>query len=406
MIIPSQGFDDLGQAAQASITFVKYTLVLGYRLDQGLRSSGVLEIKREELDQINIGDAPKELLFEYHPDWRKSVIKGRRITPFISTENDMINLHQDGASGRPQRRLASTLPRTVLSATNAAESRTALLVRREMQSWRLLQLEPSALRKSDEFNAPTQLGDDGSNLAATLYELARTHRNSETDQLDPEQIYTRVAKKLWELIDDVYQVTVDRDDKRELLTLQITDRNQTTHAARALSDGTLRFLALAVLEMDPRAQGVICLEEPENGIHPVRIPKILDLLQAIAVDTEYPVDDDNPLRQVIINTHSPLVVQLVPDDSLLIGHLVDERNDGNKQLQFSFLPDTWRTKATERQLDSPISRQDIAAYLGSTTADALMREDHKETLRVKPRTVRQNPYIQDQLELGLHFHDE
>ncbi len=250
----------------------------------------------------------------------------------------MAQVDDRNGDGRPQRRLASTLPRTVLSATNAAESPTALLVRREMQSWRLLQLEPSALRRSNEFNAPNQLGDDGSNLAATLYELARTHRNSGTGKYDPEQIYAQVAKHLWELIDDVYQVTVDRDDKRELLTLQITDRNQTTHAARALSDGTLRFLALAILKMDPRAQGVICLEEPENGIHPARIPKILGLLQEIAVSTDYPVDDDNPLRQVIINTYSPLVMQLIPQTSLLTAYLVNDRRNGKNYKKLQFKP--------------------------------------------------------------------
>ena len=48
-------------------------------------------------------------------------------------------------------------------------SPTALLARREMQSWRLLQLESSALREPDEFTTPPGLGSDGSHLPATLY---------------------------------------------------------------------------------------------------------------------------------------------------------------------------------------------------------------------------------------------
>ena len=70
--------------------------------------------------------------------------------------SDLRNLfHQDGgSSGRPLPRPASNLPRTVLSAANAAESPTVLCARREMESWRILQLEPSALRKPDEINAP------------------------------------------------------------------------------------------------------------------------------------------------------------------------------------------------------------------------------------------------------------
>ena len=113
-------------------------------------------------------------------------------------------------------------------------------------------------------------------------------------------------------------IRVDRDDKRELLTLEVTGRDGTVYPARSLSDGTLRFLALTVLDMNPEPRGVICLEEPENGIHPERIPVILEVLRDIAVDTEEPVDDTNPLRQVIVNTHSPAVVLEAPDDTLLV----------------------------------------------------------------------------------------
>jgi len=89
-----------------------------------------------------------------------------------------------------------------------------------------------------------------------------------------------------------------------LLTLNVTGGDGTVHPARALSDGTLRFLALTLLELDPEATGLLCLEEPENGIYPDRIPAMLRLLRDIATDTEEPLGDDNPLRQVIINTHS------------------------------------------------------------------------------------------------------
>jgi predicted ATPase len=58
-----------------------------------------------------------------------------------------------------------------------------------------------------------------------------------------------------------------------------------------------RFLALAVLELDPEAQNLLCLEEPENGIHPERIPAMLKLLQDIATDVDEPIGPDNPLRR-------------------------------------------------------------------------------------------------------------
>ena len=131
-----------------------------------------------------------------------------------------------------------------------------------------------------------------------------------------------------ELLDDVQRVWIDRDDQRELLTLYVTGRNGAPHTARALSDGTLRFLALAVLESDPESRGLLCLEEPENGIYPGRIPTMLKLLQDIATDVGEPIDLDNPLRQVVVNTHSPAVTAQVTDDSLLIAELKETVHAG------------------------------------------------------------------------------
>jgi hypothetical protein len=165
---------------------------------------------------------------------------------------------------------------------------------------------------------------------------------------------------LTDLIDDVRSVSVDRDDRRELLTVYVTGRDGTAHPARALSDGTLRFLALAVLEMDPEATGLFCLEEPENGIHPERIPAMLQLLEDIATDVHSPLGPDNALRQVIINTHSPAVVAQVDEEDVLVAEV--KETVGKNGLRFdrlvlSCLDGTWRA----RPGDSPIAAP--AAFL-------------------------------------------
>jgi predicted ATPase len=393
MIIPAEGWDDLGQKANASITFLRYSVSLAYRRDDSLRSLGALELLKEELVHINLGEASKYLLFPHSGgEWRRSAVKGRRSVPyFISTEgegaNRVIKLHQDGGGGRPLSRSAANLPRTVLSVANAAESPTALLARRELQSWRLLQLEPSSLRRPDEFTAPARLGPDGSHLAATLYHLARFKGGPPTDEGAEEelteQVYSQVANRLAELIDDVHAVWVDRDERRELLTLEITDRDRTSHPARALSDGTLRFLALAIIELDPEAQGLLCLEEPENGIHPERIPAMIRLLQDIATDVTAPLGIDNPLRQVIINTHSPVVVGQVPDDSLLVAELKETVQSGQtfKRVCFSTLPDTWREGAPEGT--NIVSRGKLLAYLNPIDHRASAPESNGRMSKVR-----------------------
>ena len=182
--------------------------------------------------------------------------------------------------------------------------------------------------------------------------------------MDPAAVYAEVANRLSQLIDDVRSVSVDRDERRQLLTLYATGHYGTSYPARALSDGTLRFLALTVLSVEPDSRGVICMEEPENGIHPERIPAMIQLLRDLTTDVEeqQPTDTSNQLRQVIINTHSPSVVMQVPDDSLLMAESVDViRNRVSfKALQLSCLPGTWREKAVNLK---QMSKGRLLAYL-------------------------------------------
>jgi predicted ATPase len=346
---------------------VRYTVKLAYTDRVGLAGSGGLELVEEGLEPLRIRDAKEHILFRVSSEWRNSVLQGRRTTSFIRTEeahgSQVVKLSQDQGGGRPREIPAATVPRTVLSTVNAAESPTALLARREMQSWRLWQLEPASLRTPDRLVESPGIQPNGGHLPATLYALARHYSTRERDPMSPTWAYEQVATRLAELIDDVYALDVDRDERREQLTLQVRDRLGTVHPARALSDGTLRFLALAVLELDHQTQGVLCLEEPENGIHPERIPAMLRLLSDIAVDTTEPVGTDNPLRQVIVNTHSPVVVQQVDDQALLVAELREVVRDDLhfRAAVFRPLPKTWRTQGAEPA--EAVSRGKLMAYL-------------------------------------------
>lgn len=403
MVIPNKGYDDFGQQAIASATLLKYTLKLAYRKDETLASLGRLEVLHESLERVKGLENKNYLISATSKEWYKSTVHGGKTVPLISTEvegdNIVVRLHQDAKQGGSYvRRIAKTLPRTVLSSTNAAESPTALLVRNEMRSWRLLQLEPSSLRQPDNFTSPTRLGEDGSHLAATLYHLAQTESLKNASPIDIKEkqsrIYGQVAKRVTELIEDVLSVSVDRDEQRQTLTLQVTDKTKTSYPARALSDGTLRFLALAVLELDPQAQGVLCLEEPENGIHPARVPAIVKLLQDIAVDVNEPVDLDNPLRQVIINTHSPTVVAQVPDDSLLVAELTE------KGVFFSCLPETWREVTPNIRI---VPKGKLLAYLNPNRPSVDF-----ENLRYEKKQQKHNRRVIDHPDLQpflLHFGD-
>jgi predicted ATPase len=386
MIVPERAVDDLGQTAKASITFLRYELELGLKKDP--ESGGLqLEIRHEALWPLKQSEATANLCFEHSPKWRRSVVLGvRRGGPFVSTDQDedgrrVIQRHQDGGGGKPIPAPASSLLRTVASVASA-EARTLLCARREMESWLQLQLEPTALRQPSAFNTPPHLQPNGEGLAATLFRVARNSK-------EPEAVYARVANRLTELINDVRTIGVARDEKLELVTLMLTDRDGTEHAARSLSDGTLRFLALTVLEMDPETHGVLCLEEPENGIHPERIAAMLDLLQDIAIDPDQSLGPDNPLRQVIINTHSPLVVGECPDDSLVMAHSVDDVQAGRafRKIVFNGIEGTWRGKMPGRR----VAKGQLLAYLSPTSLQpAVARLAQNETVP-RVRRVRERP---------------
>jgi len=407
MIIPAKGFDDLGQQAKAGFTFLRYTIVLARRVKENRSSLGSLEVVREELKHINKGDAHKHIRFPHRAGaWRQSVVHGRRTSPFISTimekGNRIILISQDGTGGRPRSVLASNLSRSVLSMSNAVESPTSLLARREMQSWRQFQLEPSSLRKPDTFTTSPGLDQDGSHLPATLVYAARQLQKI-TGDLSENAALTRVcdhvAASLCILTDDVYAVQVVRDDHRELLTLEITDRDGTIHPVQSISDGTLRLLALAVLELETPPTGLICLEEPENGNPPQQIPGILEFLQNISTDVSRPAGPDNPQRQVIISTHSPDVVNLVPDDSLLLAERKEFERNGQpfNATSFSWLPDTWRQAAEPKIL--PAANEKLIAFLNPiSTPERLLHQPVEESSqRITSRRVVDRPDLQPML---------
>ncbi len=371
MLVPGEGSDYLDQPAEAKTTFLVYRIELRYRAPDGTTARPRIELVEETLDYIKKGEARAHLPFNHSPNWRDSVVKGRRTSPYISTEtlddgSRVVKLHQDSSTSGGRTRLfqAEKLPRTVLSTVNAQESPTAVLVRQEMLNWRLLQLEPTALRAPDGFDAPSQLAPSGAHLPAALYRLSQeqnrrdlANRSAEDAQMmtmkgadgGGERALAEIANRLYELIDHVGQVRIDRDDKRELLTLLLTDKYGTELPAKSLSDGTLRFLALASVEIDSTLTGLICMEEPENGIHPERIGGMLELLRDIAVAPDQPVGDDNPLRQVIINTHSPVVVSQVPDDTLVFAVSEQRVVQGSiiKGVSFRCLSGTWRTQTAQ-----------------------------------------------------------
>jgi hypothetical protein len=110
---------------------------------------------------------------------------------------------------------------------------------------------------------------------------------------------------------------------------------------------------------------------------------MLQLLRDIAVDATRPVGDDNPLRQVLINTHSPLVVGEVESDELLLAEPTEVRTGGveSTTLRLSPLSGTWRAKLDGAQ---PVARGKLLEYLSPP----------RESPPGSPRRVLDRPEVQ------------
>ncbi len=415
MLTAKEAVDDLGTPAEAKANFLKYKLELKYRNQDGNgQRTEAFEIVHEALTHIPKAGVSRNLPFATQAKaWKKSLVHvEHRSAPFISTEFEegktVIKIHQDGgSSGRPKT-LASNLPRTVLSIANAAESPTALCARREMESWMFLQLEPSSLRKADILTSPKALTHEGAHLPASLYALVSEARAAASDPeeaaAEEARVYATVANRLRELIDGIRDIRVDRDEKRDILTLEAIDESGTAYPAKALSDGTLRFLALAILEYDSSGRNVICLEEPENGIHPTRIPAMLRLLQDIATDLDENVDKTNPPRQVIINTHSPVVVRCIPEDSLILaksGQYLDGERRLRLRLQFKQLPGTWRTMGLSPSPETLVTKGELLSYLGGGVPEDAGNSLSSGKSNLRSKLVAERDDMQ--LPLGLQF---
>jgi predicted ATPase len=162
--------------------------------------------------------------------------------------------------------------------------------------------EPRMPQKTDLPEHP--LLEDGSNLGLVLNNLQY--------QLGSRQIIEKL-KKFYEVAEEltvkIYGGTVQIFIREEELIQPIP--------ATRLSDGTLRYLFLMALLLDPTPPPLLCIEEPEIGLHPDILPTIAEMLIEASQRT-----------QLIVTTHSDALVSALTPESVL----VCERDDQGSHL--------------------------------------------------------------------------
>lgn len=142
-----------------------------------------------------------------------------------------------------------------------------------------------------------------------------------------------ISRDLANLVPGILRIRLEEDQALNRYVLWAETQDGRSFSSRVLSDGTLRLLALVALKNDPQHRGVLCFEEPENGVHPFRLKNLVRLLREMTTDFSDPEQANEPLRQLLVNTHSPVLASQ-PDVwlSLLFAHMTTRIQPGQHVL--------------------------------------------------------------------------
>lgn len=311
MLIDRQVTDEFGVTADVTSTRVRYEIGIERRRENGFER---LYVTHEALNAIT-EDNDKWFRTNVPPKTRKRwIVRGRR-SPYISTEAGVVSIHQDKRAGGRLETPVGKVERSLLSTIASAEYPTAYAVRQEMMNWRFLQFNPEVLRLPSHIYALTDLLPDGSNLAAVLHRMSREDEHALTD----------VSIDIANLVPGLLKISVEVLQEREQFLIYARAKDESILSSRVLSDGTLRILGLATLKNDPRQRGVLCLEEPENGVTPERLSAVAELLQTIPTDFDDETNASEPLRQILINTHSTNLLKHIDLEDILFVFMVERQ---------------------------------------------------------------------------------
>ena len=180
-------------------------------------------------------------------------------------------------------------------------------VRRHLDGWDLYHFHDtsstSPMKKTADVNDNRHLRPDGSNLAAFLYFLREKHESS----YDLICRSVRLAAPF--LHDFQLEPLLLNEDK---IRLEWRHRGSDAYFdASSLSDGSLRFIALTTLLLQPAAlrPSVVLLDEPELGLHPYAITLLASLVRQASVET-----------QIVLATQSAtLLDHFEPEEVLVAG---------------------------------------------------------------------------------------
>ena len=143
------------------------------------------------------------------------------------------------------------------------------------------------------------LYEKGDNLAAFLYDIQQKHPI----------VYNRIIKVIQSIAPYFSDFYFQPNTEGYLRLLWQDKYSSTVYGATDLSDGTIRFMALTTLFMQPNLPQTIIIDEPELGLHPFALSKLAGMIKSAA----------SKGSQVIVATQSTdLLSYFEPDDIIAV----------------------------------------------------------------------------------------
>lgn len=147
--------------------------------------------------------------------------------------------------------------------------------------------------------------EDGMNIASFMYHIHETNKI----------VYNRIIKNIQSIapyFSDFYFFP----NKENNVRLQWTDKYcNVIYGANDLSDGTLRFIALSVLFLQPTLPDTIIIDEPELGLHPSAIAKLAGMIKSVS---------DRGCQVIVATQSTDLISHFMPEDIITVDQVNGE----------------------------------------------------------------------------------
>jgi predicted ATPase len=161
--------------------------------------------------------------------------------------------------------------------------------------------QPIGIRESDV--PPTRLSQGGDNLTNVLYFM-----QNQPEYQDYYEEYLLTLRRAFPSLEDLV-FPPDLGQGKTILAWKDREFPKRAITSNLLSDGTLRFMCLLAALYDPNPPSLLCIDEPENGLH----PQLLRLLAGV-------LQEASERMQIIVSTHSSDLISFLEcaDDVVVV----------------------------------------------------------------------------------------